>query len=194
MTRSNGKRRDPTTVGNLLQTSGRLKPKNDRIDRDRWRSLLGDRVGDRTRPASLRDGCLTIYVASAVWAQELTFLSPVILEKLVGDGFAVRELRFRIGDVGEPLAKQQTVARRTTPLKAELPEGLAERLAKVDDPALRAAIAEAAAYALGRPETVTAERRKPRDPQSGGSRSARQVPSPAQRSAAPRDTGGKRSR
>src|SRR5258708_15387915 len=97
MTRSNGKRREPATVGTLLHASGRLRPKNDRIDRDRWRTLLGERIAERTRPASIHDGCLTVYVASAVWAQELTFLSPMIIERLGRDGFKVKELRLRIG-------------------------------------------------------------------------------------------------
>jgi len=194
MTRSNGKRREPASVGTLLHASGKLGPRNGRIDRDKWRTLLGERIAERTRPGTVHDGCLTVYVASAVWAQELTFLSPVIIERLVGDGFKVKELRFRIGDIGEPLAKKPTVGNRAAPPKAALPEGLTERLARVDDPALRAAIAEAASYALGRPERATAERRTSREPRSGGPGNAPQAPSTAPRNAKPAGTGGRRSR
>lgn len=194
MTRSNGRKNEPTTVGNLLSASGRLRPKNDRIDRDRWRSLLGDRIGARTRPASLRDGTLSVYVASSVWAQELTFLSPVIIERLVADGFKVKELRFRIGDVSEERPPPPVVTKRKEPQKAKLPDGLEERLARVEDPALRAAIAEAASYALARPDTANAERRTPRAPRSAGSKTDRQAPSPARPNGARADTGGKRSR
>ena len=195
MKRQGGKRQELSTVGALLQASGRLKPKGDRIDRDRWRSLLGDRIAERTRPGSIRDGTLTVYVASAVWAQELTLLSPVILERLAADKLAVKELRFRVGDVGEPMTKRPEVAPRETPLKAPLPEGLTERLAQVTDPALRAAIAEAAAYALARPEKkATAERRWSRGPRSDASGNGPQVPSPPRPSGAPEGTGGKRSR
>jgi hypothetical protein len=193
MTRSGGKRREPSTVGALLHASGKLRPRNDRIDRDRWRSLLGERIGERTRPGTVRDGCLTVYVASAVWAQELTFLSPVIIERLTAGGFSVKELRFRVGDVGEPMAKRPEVTKREAPPRAELPTALTERLAQVDDPALRAAIAEAASYALGR-ATTSAERRTSRGPRSAEPKSDPQGPSPLPPNGARGGTGGKRSR
>src|ERR1041385_1224697 len=108
MTRSSGKR-GPTPVGTLLEGSGRLRAKNDRIDTGRWRTLVGDRIGERTRPGNIRDGRLTVYVASAVWAQELSLLSSTILERLVRDGLKVKELRFRVGDLGEPPEKRPVV-------------------------------------------------------------------------------------
>ncbi|HVW24003.1 MAG TPA: DUF721 domain-containing protein [Polyangiaceae bacterium] len=194
MKRSGGKRRDPSTVGALLHASGRLRPRNDRIDRDRWRSLLGERIGERTRPGMIRDECLTVYVASAVWAQELTFLSPMIVERLAADGFPVTALRFRVGDVGEPLSKRPPVTKREAPPKAELPPGLTERLAHVDDPALRAAIAEAAAYALGRAAATSAERRASRGLRSAAPKTDPQGPSPPPPNGARGGTGGKHSR
>jgi hypothetical protein len=194
MTRSSGKRNGPSTVGALLHASGKLRPKNDRIDRDRWRSLLGERIGERTRPGVIRNGCLTVYVASAVWAQELTFLTPVILERLAGAGLQVNEIKFRVGDVGEPLVKRAEAPKREAPPKAELPKALTERLANVDDPALRAAIAEAAAYALGRAATASAERRASRGPRSAGPGSDPPDPSPPPPNGARGGTAGKRSR
>ena len=194
MTRSSGKRNDPSTVGALLHASSKLRPKSDRIDRDKWRSLLGERIGERTRPGVVRNGCLTVYVASAVWAQELTFLTPVIIERLAGAGLKVNEIKFRVGDVGEPPVKRPEVAKREAPPKAELPQALTERLANVEDPALRAAIAEAAAYALGRAATASAERRASRGPRSDGPRSDPPDPSRPPRNGAREGTGGKRLR
>ena len=194
MTRSSGKRSDPQAVGALLKASRKLRPNSDRIDRDRWRSLLGERIGERTRPGVVRNGCLTVYVASAVWAQELTFLSPVIIERLANDGLRVNEIRYRVGDVGEPLVKRPVVAKREAPPKAELPKTLTERLARVDDPALRAAIAEAAAYALGRAESASAERRASRGPRSAAPKNDPQAPSPPPPNGARGGTGGKSSR
>jgi hypothetical protein len=156
MTRSSGKR-GPTPLGTLLEGSGKLRGKSDRMDRGRWTSLVGERIGARTRPGSLRNGCLTIHVASAVWAQELSLLSTPILERLVHDGFKVKELRFRVGDIGEAPEKRAVVEQAPVP-KAELPKGLAERLAHIEDPVLRAAIAEAASYSLGRNEGRSLER------------------------------------
>ena len=192
MTRWSGKR-GPTPLGTLLEGSGRLQAKSDRMDRGRWRTLVGDRIGERTRPGSVRDGCLTIYVASAVWAQELSLLSTTIIERLVRDGFAVKELRFRVGDIGEPPVKRPVVEQASVP-KAELPKGLTERLAHIEDPALRAAIAEAASYSLGRTERPSAERRTPRAPRAAARENAPRAPSPVPRSGAPKGNAGKRSR
>src|SRR4029453_11781903 len=63
---------EPTHVGALLGT-GPLASSG-LVDRERWRRIVGDRVAARTRPGRLRDGTLTIHVASAVWAQELSLL------------------------------------------------------------------------------------------------------------------------
>jgi hypothetical protein len=180
-------------VGSLLAQSARLAPRGDRVDRERWRRLVGERVGERTRPGSIRDGTLLVYVASAVWAQELTFLGPAILERLTGAGIEVKELRFRVGDVGDetsPARKPEAAA--PDPHKAVLPADLRKKLEGVKDPALRASIAEAAAYSLGRAERPIAGRPAPRAPRSVASktdRTARAEPPP---SGAPKGTGGKR--
>lgn len=187
------KRPGPTPVGTLLMSSPKLRPRSDRIDRERWRSLVGDRIGERTRPGTVHDGCLTVYVATAVWAQELTLLSTTILERLAGSGVRVERLRFRVGDVGEPPAPRP-VKERPAPPKADLPDALRERLARIDDPVLRAAIAEAAAYSLGRENGATSARTAIRDPRSGGRRSDPQAPSPPPRTGGRGGTGGKRSR
>lgn len=193
MTRPGGKKTEPTAVGALLRTSARLATRSDRIDPDRWRRIVGERVAHRTRPGSIRDATLTVYVASAVWAQELTFLSTALLEKLGAEGFAVKELRFRVGDIGEP-APQGGPAAAPTPPKAALPPELVERLGGISDPGLRAAIAEAAAYSLGRANPATEARRAPRAPRSGASGSDPPGRAPAPPPSAPKGTGGKRSR
>jgi hypothetical protein len=193
MTSPRGKRPGPTPLGNLLLSSPRLQAKGNRIDRGRWRSIVGDRIGERTRPGTVHDGCLTVYVATAVWAQELTLLSSTILERLAKGGHPVERLRFRVGDVGEPLAERPVKERPAAP-KADLPEPLKERLARIEDPALRAAIAEAAAYSLGREQTASASRTATRVPRSAARRSDPRAPSPPPRSGAQGGTGGKRSR
>lgn len=195
MTRIPRKGTEPSSVGSLLAQSTRLAPRGDRVDRERWRQLVGERVGERTRPGSIRDGTLLVYVASAVWAQELTFLGPAILERLTGAGIEVKELRFRVGDVGDETspARKPEAARLGggPPHKAVLPADLRKKLEGIKDPALRAAIAEAAAYSLGRAERPTAGRPAPRAPRSVASktdRTARAEPPP---SGAPKGTGGK---
>jgi len=183
----------PTSIGAVLATSEELSPRKGRIDRDRWRGLVGDRVAERTRVGTVRDGVLTIHAASAVWAQELTFLAPAILERLRKAGLAVHSLKFRVGDVGEPGPKQ--VSRRTsTPERAALPAALEQKLARVDDPLLRAAIAEAASYALARTEAPTSALRGTRAPPAAASRNAPQDRARIPQREPPRGTGGRRPR
>lgn len=115
-----------------------------------WRTAVGARIADRTRVGSLVRGTLTIYAASSTWANELTFLTTDIIARLRSADVDVHTLKFRIKDLGLPPAPK--TARQSTPrapAKAPLPPDLVERLARVDDPELRAAIAEAAALSLG---------------------------------------------
>lgn len=195
MTRIPRKGTEPSSVGSLLAKSPRLAPRADRVDRQRWAQLVGERVGARTRPGSIRDGTLLVYVASAVWAQELTFLAPAILERLKSAGVAVKELRFRVGEVGAEPSEAPKAAPEAPPdpRKAALPADLRKKLEGIKDPALRAAIAEAAAYSLGRAARPTGERPAPRFPRSGASGTGPMDRTEPPRSAGPKGTGGKRS-
>lgn len=137
-----------------------------RIDRERWRGIVGERVAARTRPGTIRDGTLTVYVASSVWAQELSLLSTAILDRLREGGVEARALRFRVGEI-EPLfdVRAESVERRAAPL----PDELSERLARIGDANLRAKVAEAAAYSLGKRDTsATSKPKGTRDPRSDG--------------------------
>lgn len=115
-----------------------------------WRAAVGPRIAERTRVGSLVRGTLTIYAASSTWANELTFLTTDIIARLRTAGVDVHTLKFRIKDLGAPPAPQRArPSAPKTPAKAPLPPALLERLARVDDPELRAAIAEAAALSFG---------------------------------------------
>lgn len=178
-------------MGQLLRGSRELAPKNGRIDGERWKIIVGQRVAERTRPASLQDGTLLVYVASAVWAQELTLLSPAILERLARAGVPAKALRFRVGDIGERQPSKPAGPPAAAPAKAALPSDLEERLARIGDPGLRAAIAEAAAYSLGRVSETPRARPAPR---SAASRSDPKAPAAPPPSGGPRGTGGRRGR
>ena len=116
------------------------------IDREAWRRAVGDRIAARTEPGRLRNGVLTLHVASAAWAQELSFFTTDLLGRVQALGVAASSLRFQV----RPVAAQRTAPRAATPVRprAVLPAEIEERLARVEDPALRAAIAEAAALGL----------------------------------------------
>jgi predicted nucleic acid-binding Zn ribbon protein len=111
-----------------------------------WQRALGPRLAQKTLPERLAEGVLTVRVPSSTWAQELSLLSDVVAERLRAAGHSVQRLRFQ---VCAPSA--QTPDRPvTTVRRAEIPAQLRQSIDLVEDPELRGAIAEAAAYSLAR--------------------------------------------
>jgi hypothetical protein len=110
-----------------------------------WQRAVGERLARKAHPDRLSDGVLTVRVPSSTWAQELSLLSEVVLERLGAAGHRVQKLRFQVsaGHVAPdpPVIRVRRVA---------LPPQLAETLARLDDPELREAIAEAASLSLAR--------------------------------------------
>jgi hypothetical protein len=110
-----------------------------------WQRALGPRLAQKTLPERLADGVLTVRVPSSTWAQELSLLSDVVAERLRAAGHAVQRLRFQV------CAPAQTPDRPvTTVRRVEIPAQLRQSIDLVEDPELRGAIAEAAAYSLAR--------------------------------------------
>jgi hypothetical protein len=157
------------------------------IDRDTWRRLLGDRVARRTEPGALSGGVLTIYVASAPWAQELSLLTTELLERLKPLNLRVSSVRFRVRQqIQGPAAAR---LKRRAAARAPLPAELQQRVAAVDDPELRQVIADAAELWLGRAARLSAKSAAP-NPQSAAARSARSGKTSAPRPAASPSTHG----
>ena len=120
------------------------------IGREEWRALVGPRIAGRTRVGRLHRGVLTLYVATSAWSNELSFLKQELIRKLRASGREIKNLKFVVDQV-EPEARPRTALRpETTPLD-ELPAELVARLQRVEDPNLRAAIAQAARHSLARP-------------------------------------------
>lgn len=113
-----------------------------------WWQAVGPRIAERARPVRLEHGVLAVRVASAAWAQELSFLAPVIVERLVARGFDVKLLRFRVGAIEPPLRRPEPAPPKVVPPPAKLPERLAKTIDSVPDADLRGAIARAAAANL----------------------------------------------
>jgi hypothetical protein len=148
------------------------------IDRDTWRRLLGDRVARRTEPGALSGGVLTIYVASAPWAQELSLLTNELLERLKPLNLRIASVRFRVRQQIQSSAAARL--KRRPAARAPLPPELAQRVEAVADPELRQVIADAAELWLGRQAKLSAKSAAPA-PRSAASRSG-----PSARSSAPR--------
>jgi hypothetical protein len=153
-----------------------------------WHDAVGDRIARRTRPMRLDRKVLTVRAATAVWAQELTFLAPTIVKRLVSLGFEVESLRFRVGPIegGDRDPKPPRV--KSMPAARPLPRELSEEIGRVGDSSLRHTIARAATanlawQAAARGKTiVTSGRQAVRDPRSAGSENAR----PDQKPSSPR--------
>jgi hypothetical protein len=113
-----------------------------------WVEAVGVRIAQRTRPVALDRGILTVRAATAVWAQELTFLAPTIQKRLVARGFAIEGLRFRVGAIENLPRPEKPPPVKKVPAQKPLPVELARRIASIDDVDLRGAIARAASANL----------------------------------------------
>lgn len=189
--RSTHRRDRPEPLGQLLTQarSTAARRAGVALDRETWREVAGDRIAQRTAPGSIEGGVLTVVVASPVWAQELSFLSDDILERLRQRGLRVSSIRFRTGAV--PKLAEQAPARRI-PKPVALPADAAARLARVDDPALRDVIATAIRQSLANQERQAERALKPKPgapgPRSAEPESARSDRAAPKRSAKPRRT------
>lgn len=136
-------------LGALLSDARVTAAKRARIGVDPtvWRSAVGGKIDENTRVGELRQGVLEVRVASAAWAQELSFHVPVILKRLRAARVPVDSLRFRV-EAGWHRTTQKAQAAASARPPMPLPEPIAARLEQVDDAALRSAIAEAISHWL----------------------------------------------
>ena len=123
--------------------------------RRQWPDIVGEQIAAHTRPEQIRFKKLLIHVRHSVWLQQLTFLKPVLLQKIndaAGEPL-VSELVLRIGDVSDHPA-QGTGAVEIMSLSVE-PSSEAKAQAElyaqaVQDLSLREHLASVMAQALTR--------------------------------------------
>jgi hypothetical protein len=168
-------RNKPAALGSLLASSREAAARyaGTAIDREQWRQIVGERIAARTEPGAKRGRELTVHVASASWAQELSLLVNEIVVRLKAAGIHVDTVRFRVKEVAAP--PRDPAARKPIYRKAALPGALAAQLERIEDAELRDAIGEAAALWLAldeAPSKAQATRKAP-------SPSAPPPPSPA---------------
>lgn len=122
----------------------------------RWSEIVGAQIGRVSRPDSLFDGVLAVWVRTSTWMQELRLLAPTLVSKInaaIGTP-VVRELRLHFGAAraagDDDLLARYLEARgrrlrppRRAPIAAppERADAIAAECAAIDDPELRAVIA-----------------------------------------------------
>jgi hypothetical protein len=116
---------------------------------------VGEHLAAHTRPDSIRFKKLYLLVPNSVWLQQLSFLKPMLLEKVnaAADKPVVTEIVLRVGEFVNEAAGGASLAsgEQITPSASLLEE--AERHAQgVQDPALRAQLAAVMAQVLSRAE------------------------------------------
>ena len=91
---------DLTRLGDILNAAlARVAGSDEGRAYRAWARAAGDEVVAVTRPRRLSRGVLTVECESSTWANELTYLSSVILARLRADDpqTPVRDLRFVVG-------------------------------------------------------------------------------------------------
>jgi len=194
---SSGKKRrtEPEPLGRLLTHARDTAARRAgvAIDHETWREVAGDRIAQKSAPGGLEAGVLTLFVASPVWAQELSFLADEICAKLRQRGLRVRSIRFRTGTLPE---RPALAPARRPQRPVELPDDARAQLERVEDAALREVIALAMGHALANDARRTERAVKPKPgapgPRSaapGSARSGRSAPTPSARPRRSREEG-----
>ena len=171
-------RRAPTHLGAVLAGTRQATLKRSRaaVDRDTWKRAVGRRIAERTEVGALRAGELTVYVASAAWAQELSLLTREITGCLEALGIEVTQLLFRVRSELARTPTRPVPTPKAAPARP-LPPELSTRLSRIADDELRAAIAQAAGLALARLDGTSkapnADRPMARAPRGVEAKSAR---------------------
>ena len=190
--------RAPERLEAIIDRAGetRFAPDRPPIGASVWRDAVGARIADRARPLSLQDGVLTLLVTSSVWAHELSLLTDDVRGRLEERGFAVRELRFRVGQLPANERATQPRTFRTVPARGPTPHELRAVLAAVGDAELRAIIENAATANLAwqagarehAAEPINEARRAARAPRSSAGESAPPAPASPPSREGPRGT------
>jgi predicted nucleic acid-binding Zn ribbon protein len=131
--------------------------------RRQWPDIVGKPIAAHTRPDQIRFKKLYVLVHNSVWLQQLTFLKPVLLEKvnaMAGEPL-VTEIVLRIGEF---TADHSSTAEATAEATADVgppaiqpsPQLLREvtlHAQSIQDQALREHLVTLMAQALSQPET-----------------------------------------
>lgn len=129
---------------------------------DVWPDAVGQAIAANAWPARIaRDGTLHVATSSSAWAFELTQLEATVRGRLAErlGAAAPPVLRFAPGRLPEPGAEDVEASARTVPKPSPAARAAGEQIAsEIEDPALREAVARAAAASLAAAEGRPADR------------------------------------
>ena len=133
----------PAPIADLIVSAFAGKPVQKRLRELKiwqvWEESVGPQIAAKAKPAGIRDGILTVKVASSPWMQQLSLMKPDIISQLntmAGDPI-VKDILFKAGRV-DPLPKKTNVEKQIArSLSAEEEQWIREQAAVIDDPELR---------------------------------------------------------
>jgi len=133
-------------LGSFIKLPPHIRAAN--IDDATWKKVIGEGVVRRAIPLRLREGVLTVRVASSAWVQQLSMLRDELKQRLGTHGYKVTDIRFSVGPVLPPrrLIGAPIFVPYLKPVT--LPPSLEYALSQVPDVALRMTLARAAAANL----------------------------------------------
>ncbi|MDP9132552.1 MAG: DUF721 domain-containing protein [Nitrospirota bacterium] len=121
--------------------------------RRQWPDIVGEPIATHTRPDQIRFKKLTVFVHNSVWLQQLSFLKPVLLQKVnaMAGQALVTEIVLRIGEFSASRAAGHEAAildPMPTPPTAQLLNEATLHTQGIQDQALREHLAAVMVQAL----------------------------------------------
>lgn len=163
MTNKRPKMKRPAPLAELLAVVFAGQPVANRLEEAKiwqvWEEAVGRQIAERARPASLRDGVLTLTVASAPWMQQLNFLKKELIVQLnqaIGSEL-VRDIYLKAGSLKTKEPPNETVHRPPHQLTAAEQTAVAQQVATIQDEGLRSVIQHLWTTHLSRPEETATE-------------------------------------
>jgi predicted nucleic acid-binding Zn ribbon protein len=109
-----------------------------------WQNAVGAQIASRARPTAIRNGILTVVVASSPWLQQLNFLKSELRNKLnaaLGEEL-IKDIYLKAGSFkAEPAEPQTVIERKQRPLSTEEKDLIARTTGELNDQQLRDALA-----------------------------------------------------
>ena len=91
-----------THIGDILQQTLKTcrREANEHLVRvgECWSELVGETLGEHSRPAAMKGKLLLVHVNSSVWLHEMRFLKTDLIDKInrLSGGPEVKDIKFKV--------------------------------------------------------------------------------------------------